>query len=423
MDDLWFLDSLALKEKVDRLIKTEDLIELEVLHRNKTLFVSGETHEPHLSLVEEPLLRHCLLPIIETNLPLIRKGELIGFLHARWPDRNLVIHLNMLVLFAFMASIAWFYFQLRDKHQQLARTTVALREREGQLRDARDKLEERITERTTELRKAYDDLLHEIGVRRETEADLRRAKDAAESANRAKDEFLANMSHEMRTPLHAVIGFASLLADSKLDERQHGWTRDIKQQGDDLLAIINDLLDISKIEAERLQLDIQRFSIRDLVKGICDSFSYHHDKRAISITEVIRPDVPDILYNDPLRIKQILSNLISNALKFTDKGEVVISVERQAVPADGQTTDGFILISVRDTGIGIPPDKHELIFRPFIQLDASSTRAHGGTGLGLAICKRLVELMGGRVWVESELGKGSDFRFTIPINESRQGAA
>ncbi len=422
-DDMWFLDPESTQRKLEHIIRTEELSEAEMLHRNKALFCSAKNTDLHLSQLAESLWHQGLLPINEAYITILRQGETIGYLHAQWPDHNLISHLYLLVLFSFIAAIAWFYVQLRDKHHLLTQTTTALKESEQQLREAHDKLEARIVERTAELQKAYEDLLHEINVRRKTEADLRNAKDAAEAANRAKDEFLANMSHEIRTPLHAIIGFASLLSDSRLDDRQRDWSAIIKERGDNLLSIINDILDLSKIEAEHLNLDVQPFSIRDLLSGICDSFAFQNKPKQISIGHKISIDVPDTVTGDPIRVKQILVNLISNAIKFTEAGEVLISVGREAAaPAGKPVTAPQLLFSVKDTGIGIPADMHDTIFRPFTQIDGSTTRKYGGTGLGLAICKRLVDLMGGRIWVESELGKGSDFKFTILLSMAEKSA-
>ncbi len=254
----------------------------------------------------------------------------------------------------------------------------------------------------------------DITERKQAEALILEARDKAEEVSRAKSEFLSMMSHEIRTPLNAIIGMSELLEETRLDEEQKKYVHTFKNAGESLLHIINDILDYSKIEAGKIELERVPFDLIGMVKSTSEIMAMQARQKGVQLIVDIRPDVPGDLTGDQQRLRQVLINLIGNAIKFTEKGEISVRLEK--IDENARERKCTVRFSVTDTGIGIPREKLEYIFEHFSQADTSVTRKFGGTGLGLAICKKLIELMGGQILVESRVGKGSRFYFTLPFD-------
>jgi len=251
-----------------------------------------------------------------------------------------------------------------------------------------------------------------------SEAALLQARHAMLDAARTKAEFVANVSHEVRTPMTAILGLTDLALETELTAEQRDYLTAVRSAADELLALLEDLLDFSALDARRLAMQHVRFSVRETVMESCRTREPRARDKDLALTAEIAPAVPDVVVGDPRRLRQVIEKLVDNAIKFTATGGIAVRI-------DAELTAGEVLLhcSVTDTGIGIPPEKRDAIFEPFVQGDGSANRRYGGTGLGLAIASDIVRLMGGSVWVESEVGRGSAFHFTARLSKERTSAA
>jgi signal transduction histidine kinase/CheY-like chemotaxis protein len=304
---------------------------------------------------------------------------------------------------------------LRRELQAREKALVSLREVLAGLRA----LPEGDGDDSDDLHAITDSIARLVAERETSRLAVERARDAAETANRIKSEFLANMSHEIRTPMNGIIGMTGLVLHTALTDEQRELVSIIQTSADSMMTIVNDILDFSKIEAGKLELESIEMDVRAVANGVLQTLRLPAEGKQLAWEARLAPEVPPLIYGDPVRLRQVLLNLGSNGIKFTERGSVTLSVSRR----NSDTGEAELHFAVRDTGIGIAPDKQKQVFEAFTQVDASITRRYGGTGLGLSISKRLIELMGGRLWIDSAAGQGSTFHFTLPCREVEKSAA
>jgi len=439
---LAFSDPKAAAEVLDTLEAVESVVAAAVYDARGRSFVVYESDSAgHGRIPDRPLPDGARFHAdrLEVSTTVRNGGEQIGtvFLAARVTGYREMLALYLPFAGAFIlcgAVVAWLASsilrrtvsdpllelagtarQISVEHNYAVRAARRSNDEIGLLIDAFNEMLDQIERQDRELRRHREHLEEQVAARTaelvRLNEELRRAKDAAEEASRLKSQFLANISHDLRTPMNGVIGMTALALKTELSEEQRDYLTTVLTSAESLLCLLNDILDFSKIEAGKLTLEAIPFDLREVVEQTIKSLKVFADQKGLAVRWRVDPAIPERLVGDPVRFRQILTNLVSNAIKFTDCGGVDVEVELESAANE----EAVLRVAVRDTGIGIPPEKIKAIFEPFTQADGSTTRRFGGTGLGLSISSRLAELMGGRIWVESEVGKGSVFFVTLRL--------